>query len=80
MTSSPTNPFQIAELLNLEAFERICAVFRDLTPWKKAAEDLQKLDYDLFFGIRFLTEHAVWPGLPARRRPLRPRPTRSRSR
>ena len=30
------------------------------------SEDLQKLDYDLFFRIRFLTEHTVWPGLPYR--------------
>jgi periplasmic glucans biosynthesis protein len=30
------------------------------------SEDLQKLDYDLFFRIRFLTEHAVWAGLPYR--------------
>src|SRR5246500_2968472 len=33
---------------------------------QELSEDLQKLDYDLFFSIRFLTEHAVWPGLPYR--------------
>jgi periplasmic glucans biosynthesis protein len=33
---------------------------------QELSEDLQKLDYDLFFQIRFLTEHAVWPGLPYR--------------
>ncbi|MBV8098888.1 MAG: glucan biosynthesis protein [Verrucomicrobia bacterium] len=33
---------------------------------QELSEDLQKLDYDLFFRIRFLTEHAVWPGLPYR--------------
>ena len=33
---------------------------------QELSEDLQKLDYDLFFRIRFLTEHTVWPGLPYR--------------
>jgi periplasmic glucans biosynthesis protein len=33
---------------------------------QELSEDLQKLDYDLFFHIRFLTEHTVWPGLPYR--------------
>jgi glucans biosynthesis protein len=33
---------------------------------QELAEDLQKLNYDLYFRIRFLTEHVVWEGLPYR--------------
>jgi periplasmic glucans biosynthesis protein len=33
---------------------------------QELSEGLQKLDYDLFFRIRFLTEHTVWQGLPYR--------------
>ena len=33
---------------------------------QQLSEDLQKLDYDLYFRIRFLPEHTVWPGLPYR--------------
>ena len=33
---------------------------------QELAGDLQKLDYDLYFRIRFLTEHVVWQGLPYR--------------
>jgi periplasmic glucans biosynthesis protein len=33
---------------------------------QELAEDLQKLNYDLYFRIRFLTEHVVWQGLPYR--------------
>ncbi len=33
---------------------------------QELSEGLQKLDYDLFFRIRFQTEHTVWQGLPYR--------------
>jgi periplasmic glucans biosynthesis protein len=33
---------------------------------QQLSEELQKLDYDLYFRIRFLPEHTVWPGLPYR--------------
>ena len=33
---------------------------------QELSEDLQKLDYDQYFRIRFQPEHAVWAGLPYR--------------
>ena len=33
---------------------------------QELSEELQKLDYDTYFRIRFLPEHTVWPGLPYR--------------